>query len=75
VLPVFGSLFINEPIPAKGYLDVSELDKPGFGVEVNPAAPLIDATRILNPAPLKGLRPAHEEVLTNGASQTLDEWD
>ncbi|CAC9892542.1 unnamed protein product [Aureobasidium pullulans] len=55
VLPVFGNLFINEPIPEKGYLDVSVLDKPGFGLEINPSAPLIDATNILNPAPSKSL--------------------
>ena len=51
VLPVFGNLFTNEPIPVKGYLDVSELDKPGFGLELNPSAPLIDSKQIFNPAP------------------------
>ncbi|KAK5171170.1 uncharacterized protein LTR77_004314 [Saxophila tyrrhenica] len=55
VLPVFGNLFTNEPIPTRGYLDVSELDKPGFGLEINPAAGLIDATKVLNPAPSKSL--------------------
>ena len=60
VLPVFGNLFINEPIPTKGYLDVSELDKPGFGLELNPAAQLIDASNILNPAPSKPLKPVIE---------------
>jgi len=55
VLPVFGNLFLNEPIPTKGYLDVSILDKPGFGLEINPSAPLIDAANILNPAPAKSL--------------------
>lgn len=55
VLPVFGNLFTNEPIPVKGYLDVSVLDKPGFGLEINPSAPLIDAAGILNPAPAKSL--------------------
>jgi L-rhamnonate dehydratase len=61
VLPVFGNLFINEPIPTKGYLDVSELDKPGFGLELNPAAPLIDAAGVLNPAPMKSLAPPPQE--------------
>lgn len=60
VLPVFGDLFLNEPIPTKGYLDVSELDKPGFGLELNPAARLIDATNILNPAPSRSLKPVEE---------------
>lgn len=55
VEPVFGNLFINEPIPTKGYLDVSILDKPGFGLELNPAAPLINANSVLNPAPQKSL--------------------
>ncbi|KAB8446212.1 hypothetical protein FH972_025194 [Carpinus fangiana] len=55
VLPVFGNLFSNEPIPYKGYLDVAELDKPGFGLELNPQAPLIDADTLLNPAPQKAL--------------------
>ncbi|KAL9092555.1 MAG: hypothetical protein Q9165_004359 [Trypethelium subeluteriae] len=61
VLPVFGNLFTNEPIPQKGYLDVVELDKPGFGLELNPSAPLIDATNVLNPAPTKTLVSAQEQ--------------
>jgi L-rhamnonate dehydratase len=62
VMPVFGNLFTNEPIPTKGYLDVSELDKPGFGLEINPEAGLIDASRILNPALAKSLpTPGKEE--------------
>ncbi|KAF2770236.1 enolase C-terminal domain-like protein [Teratosphaeria nubilosa] len=62
VLPVFGNLFTNEPIPTKGYLEVSELDKPGFGLEINPSAPLIDAAKILSPAPARSLPvPSKEE--------------
>ncbi|KAL4725109.1 hypothetical protein ACLX1H_007255 [Fusarium chlamydosporum] len=38
VLPVFGDLFIDEPIPTKGYLTTADLDKPGFGLTINPAA-------------------------------------
>ena len=72
VMPVFGNLFTNEPVPLKGYLDVSELDKPGFGLQINPQAGLIDASRILNPAPAKALQPlaAQEEpdTTTNGAA-------
>ncbi|KAI9699505.1 MAG: hypothetical protein M1820_007136 [Bogoriella megaspora] len=60
VLPVFGNLFTNEPIPEKGFLDVSILDKPGFGLELNPSVPLIDATNVLNPAPEKPLPLSHE---------------
>ncbi|KAK2803599.1 hypothetical protein FQN51_003361 [Onygenales sp. PD_10] len=55
VEPVFGNLFLNEPIPTQGYLDVSVLDKPGFGLEINPAARLLPANNILNPAPQKSL--------------------
>jgi L-alanine-DL-glutamate epimerase-like enolase superfamily enzyme len=55
VMPVFGDLFLNEPIPEKGYLDVSILDKPGFGLELNPKARLLPAAGILNPAPQKVL--------------------
>ncbi|KAF2677093.1 nucleotide-diphospho-sugar transferase [Lentithecium fluviatile CBS 122367] len=66
VLPVFGDLFINEPIPTKGYLEVSQLDRPGFGLELNPNARLIDASRILNPAPAKPLKLKPEEPETNG---------
>lgn len=60
VEPVFGNLFVNEPIPVKGYLDVSVLDKPGFGLELNPAAPLVPAASILTPAPQRSLRPPEE---------------
>lgn len=55
VVPVFGNLFTNEPVPTKGYLDVSELDRPGFGLELSPNAGLIDASRVLNPAPQRSL--------------------
>ncbi|KAL8766150.1 MAG: hypothetical protein Q9209_006990 [Squamulea sp. 1 TL-2023] len=57
VQPVFGDLFVNEPIPNKGYLDVSELDKPGFGLELNPNARLISGDNLLTPAPQKSLDP------------------
>ncbi|MCJ1475741.1 hypothetical protein MMC13_004405 [Lambiella insularis] len=55
VLPVFGDLFINEPIPIHGYLEVDDLDKPGFGLELNPAARLLPANHVLNPAPQKSI--------------------
>ncbi len=38
VLPVFGLLYTDEPVPANGRLDVS--DAPGFGLTLNPAARL-----------------------------------
>ncbi|KAJ5493464.1 L-rhamnonate dehydratase [Penicillium diatomitis] len=61
VEPVFGNLFTNEPIPVNGFLDVSVLDKPGFGLELNPSAPLIPASALLNPSPQKSLRAPGEE--------------
>ncbi|KAL9615345.1 MAG: hypothetical protein Q9167_000173 [Letrouitia subvulpina] len=61
VLPVFGDLFLNEPIPTNGYIDVSELDKPGFGLELSPTARLISGDYILNPAPQKALKSDKEQ--------------
>ncbi|KAJ5651084.1 enolase C-terminal domain-like protein [Penicillium longicatenatum] len=68
VLPVFGNLFLNEPIPTKGYLDVSILDKPGFGLELNPNAPLIPGHALLNPAPQKSLPAPDNKELANGTA-------
>lgn len=61
VLPVFGDLFINEPIPTNGYLDVSQLDRPGFGLELNPNARLIAGDMLLIPSPQRGLGPSQKE--------------
>ena len=33
IVPLFGDLFINEPLPVDGYLDLT--DAPGWGVELN----------------------------------------
>jgi hypothetical protein len=59
ILPVFGSLFTNEPVPHGGSLDVS--DAPGFGLELNPNVNLIPADRLIAPDPSKPLGPAGEE--------------
>ena len=40
VLPVFGPLFTNEPVPVNGRLDVP--DTPGFGLIRNPQANLME---------------------------------
>jgi L-alanine-DL-glutamate epimerase-like enolase superfamily enzyme len=65
VLPVFGNLFTNEPIPERGFLQISDLDKPGFGLEVNPEASLVEFTSFFaNPAPQK---------LLNGAQRPEEE--
>ncbi|ATZ57263.1 hypothetical protein BCIN_14g04180 [Botrytis cinerea B05.10] len=67
VLPVFGDLFLDEPIPVKGYLDVSQLDKPGFGLTLNPAARLIPAQYLLTPNPERPLgQPAVEQKKSEG---------
>lgn len=34
VAPMFDPLFVNEPVPVEGHIDVG--DAPGFGVELNP---------------------------------------
>jgi L-alanine-DL-glutamate epimerase-like enolase superfamily enzyme len=77
VMPVFGDLFIDEPIPKNGKLAVSVLDKPGFGLTVNSKARLINAAGILDPSPErllelreqkpKGAQPAPE---VNGVAES-----
>jgi L-alanine-DL-glutamate epimerase-like enolase superfamily enzyme len=66
VMPVFGDLFLDEPIPEKGYLDVSVLNKPGFGLELNPKARLLPAASILSPAPQKSLSTKDEKDMIEG---------
>lgn len=53
VLPVFGTLFKEEPIPINGKMKVTVLDKPGFGVELSPRANLIPGDKLLFPDPEK----------------------
>ena len=38
IAPYFGSLFLDEPLPRNGYIDLDPT-KPGFGVTLNPAFP------------------------------------
>ncbi|NKF24221.1 L-rhamnonate dehydratase [Solimonas marina] len=40
VVPMFNPLLLDEPVPVNGRLDVGALDKPGFGVRLNPACTL-----------------------------------
>lgn len=70
VLPVFGDLFIDEPIPVKGYLTSADLDKPGFGLTLNPAAQskLVPATYLLTipvPASLAPPKVEAEDAATS----------
>jgi L-rhamnonate dehydratase len=39
VVPMFTPLFADEPVPSGGRMRVSALDRPGFGVEIDPALP------------------------------------
>lgn len=36
VVPMFNPLLLDEPIPQHGRMSVNQLDKPGFGVRLNP---------------------------------------
>jgi len=40
VVPMFSPLLLDEPVPENGRLKISALDKPGFGVRLNPACEL-----------------------------------
>lgn len=40
VVPMFAPLLLGEPVPKGGRLSVTELDRPGFGVALNPDVPL-----------------------------------
>lgn len=55
VMPVFGDLCLNEAMPINGKMAMSTLDKPGFGLELNPKANLINARMLLMPDPERPL--------------------
>jgi L-rhamnonate dehydratase len=40
VVPMFSPLFLDEPVPERGRLALSALDRPGFGVELDRSLPL-----------------------------------
>jgi L-rhamnonate dehydratase len=46
---VFGNLFLNEVMPINGRIELEKLDAPGFGLELNPSARLIDGAKLLTP--------------------------
>ncbi|KWU42802.1 enolase C-terminal domain-like protein [Rhodotorula sp. JG-1b] len=69
IAPVFGNLFLNEPVPHGGSIDVS--DAPGFGLELNPACTLLPSSHFLAPNPEVGLSHTEEEVLVQKAAQKL----
>jgi len=40
VVPMFNPLLLDEPVPEKGRMSATKLDKPGFGVRLNPECAL-----------------------------------
>ena len=42
VQPPFGNLFLNEPLPLNGRIEAEALNKPGFGLELNPEVKLVE---------------------------------
>ncbi len=41
VVPMFNPLLLDEPVPVNGRISASALDKPGFGVRLNPECKLV----------------------------------
>jgi L-rhamnonate dehydratase len=67
VLPVFGDLFLDEPIPTKGFLTTADIDKPGFGLTINPAArsKFIPSAYLLTPPVPQALKAPEPEADTS----------
>jgi L-rhamnonate dehydratase len=40
VVPMFHPQLLGEPVPVNGRMRISALDKPGFGVDLNPECAL-----------------------------------
>ncbi|KAI6768242.1 hypothetical protein HG530_006251 [Fusarium avenaceum] len=77
VLPVFGDLFTDEPIPTNGFLTTADLDKPGFGLTINPAArhKLIPSDYLFKMPQVGSLpppNPSEESEETSKPNGTLD---
>jgi L-rhamnonate dehydratase len=45
VMPCFGNLFLNEPVPVDGKLVMD--DRPGFGMTLNPEVKLTPSSEVL----------------------------
>lgn len=63
VVPMFDPLFVREPVPVDGYLDVP--DTPGFGVELNPK---LERHRPFD-VPLPGRRRSSVQIRQRGANR------
>lgn len=59
VHPSFGDLFLDEPLPVNGRVDLT--DKPGFGMTLNPNAQLVPYSSFF-PGPQKTLTAAAEDA-------------
>jgi L-rhamnonate dehydratase len=44
IRPFFGGLFVAEPLPVTGSLELKQLSAPGFGLELNPSCSLVRPT-------------------------------
>jgi len=62
VMPCFGNLFLDEPLPVNGHITMD--DRPGFGMTLNPEVELIPASEYKETSPWLSL-PAGKK-LTNG---------
>jgi L-rhamnonate dehydratase len=68
VLPIFGNLFLDEPLPENGYISLA--DNPGFGVTLNPA---VRAT-FERPFPHDPLPFEEVEALKDARAPDQEEW-
>jgi L-rhamnonate dehydratase len=59
VHPSFGDLFLDEPLPVNGRVDLT--DKPGFGMTLNPNAQLVPYSSFFS-GPQKSLSDSAEDV-------------
>lgn len=66
IVPLFGDLFTDEPLPADGYIDLP--DRPGFGVTLNREG--VDLRR-----PYVRERPTLAEIEARKDADTVDQAD
>lgn len=59
ITPYFGGLFLDEPLPSNGFIDLP--DKPGFGVT-------LDKSRLTRPCPRSEEQSRHQSLANMNAS-------
>jgi L-rhamnonate dehydratase len=64
VMPCFGNLFLDEPLPVDGKLVLDD-SKPGFGMTLNPAVKLTPSAEYVPPAP-RLVTQVSKAVFSNG---------